>query len=64
MKSHFVESAENNSGDEGELRRIGLSSRNTNGLISRPIQLAGNGARFAWMIPIAISMPEVQWARV
>jgi hypothetical protein len=64
MNSHFVEPAENSSGDEGELRRIGLSSRKTNGLISGPIKLAGNGARFAWMAPIAISMLEVQWARV
>ena len=57
-------SAEKSSGDEGELRRMGLSFPKTSGLISRPMTLAGNGARLGLMTPIAISMPEVQCARV
>src|ERR1700722_9942908 len=63
-KSHLVWSAEKSSGDEGELRRMGLSFPKTSGLISRPMTLAGNDARLGLITPIAISKPEVQCARV
>ena len=63
-KSHCVWSAGKSSGEEGELRRIGLSSPKTSGLITRPMTVAGKDARFRLMMPIAICMPEVQWARV
>ena len=41
-----MESAEKSSGEEGELRRIGLSWPKTSGLISRPIKGAGKGGTF------------------
>src|SRR3984893_15972674 len=63
-KSHCVRSAEKSSGEEGELRRIGLSSLKTSGLRSGPMTLAGKDARLGLMTPIAIRMPEVQCARV
>src|SRR6185437_14317116 len=53
-KSHLVWSVRKSSGDEGELRRMGLLFRKTNGLISRPMTLAGNGARLGLITPFAI----------
>ena len=53
-KSHWVGLAEKSSGEEGELRRRGLSLPKTSGLISGPMTLAGKGARLALMTPIAI----------
>jgi hypothetical protein len=63
-KSHCAGSAAKSSGTEGELRRMGLSSRNTSGLISQPIAFPGNDARLGWMTPVAICNPAVQCARV
>src|SRR5271169_607857 len=68
-KSLCAESAgkgfdENSSGTEGELRRIGLSSRRTSGLISSPSTLIGKGTPLGLIVPIAISIPELQWASV
>src|ERR1700737_3658290 len=59
-KSHCVGSAEKSSGEEGELRRIGLSSPKSNGLINRPMAVAGKDARLGLMTPVAICMPDVQ----
>jgi hypothetical protein len=44
-KSHCVGSTEKSSGEEGELRRMGLSSPKTSGLITRPMTLAEKDAR-------------------
>jgi hypothetical protein len=63
-KSHRAGSAGKSSGEEGEFRRIGLSSPRTRGLISAPRTLAGKDARLGLMTPIAICTPEVQCARV
>src|SRR6266446_1625793 len=41
--SHGVASTEKSSGEEGELRRMGLSSPKTSGLITRPMTLVGKG---------------------
>jgi hypothetical protein len=62
-KSHSLWSAGKSSGEEGELRRKGLLFPKTSGLISRPMTLAGNGARLGLIEPIAISKPQVQCAR-
>src|ERR1700719_4581894 len=59
-KSHCLGSAEKSSGEEGELRRMGLSSPKTSGLITSPMTLAGKDARLGLMTPVAICMPEVQ----
>src|ERR1700733_11295263 len=59
-KSQGVGSAEKSSGEEGELRRSGLSLPKTSGLIIRPTTLAGKDARLGLMTPVAICMPDVQ----
>src|ERR1700686_5896412 len=59
-KSHCVGSAEKSSGEEGELRRIGLSSPKTSGLITKPMPLAGKDARLGLRTPVAIWTPDVQ----
>src|ERR1700682_2527033 len=59
-KSHCVGSTEKSSGEEGELRRMGLSSPKTSGLITRAMTLAGKEARLGVMTPVAICMPDVQ----
>lgn len=63
-KSKVVEGGEKSAGDEGELRRMGLSSRKTSGLMSGPMRRPGKGARATWRVPSAMSMLEVRWARV
>src|SRR6202047_4870056 len=59
-KSHCEGSAEKSSGEEGELRRIGLPPPKTRGLITKPMTLAGKDARLGLMTPVAIWMPDVQ----
>jgi len=43
---------------------MGLSSPKTTGLISKPMRLAGKGARLALMTPVAICKPDVQCANI
>src|SRR6202035_4663927 len=59
-KSHCVGCTEKSPGEEGELRRMGLSTPKTSGLITRPMTLAGKDARLGLMTPVAICMPDVQ----
>src|ERR1700733_11092398 len=63
-KSHCAGCAEKSSGEDGELRRIGLSLPKTSGFMSGPMTLAGKDARLGLMTPVAIRMPDVQCARV
>src|ERR1700733_5779052 len=63
-KSHCAGCAEKSSGEDGELRRIGLSLPKTRGFMSGPMTLAGKDARLGLMTPVAIRMPNVQCARV
>src|ERR1700688_1386964 len=59
-KSHCEGSAEKSSGEEGELRRIGLSSPKTSGLINKPMRLPGQDARLGLMNRLALLPQDVQ----
>lgn len=63
-KSHCSGCSGKSSGEDGELRRSGLSFPKTIGLMSAPTILAGKGARFGVMSRIAIRKPAVQCASV